>query len=79
MSAGKPSRVRLSDHVAWRRRRRSIGVDLIEAVVLSAHHRRRRNVGLADWRLEARGIVVLYDWPDRDDATTAFVRTVWRR
>jgi len=59
--------------------RRGIGRDLIEAVVLEAHDRRRRNPGRADWRLLHRGIVVLYDWPVAGDPTLALIRTAWRR
>jgi hypothetical protein len=79
MTPDEPSHVRLSDHVHARAPSRRIGVDLVEAVVLEEHHLRRRDPGRADWRLEARGIVVLYDWPHGADPTTAFVRSVWRR
>jgi hypothetical protein len=71
--------VRFGDHVAWRAVRRRIGLDAIEAVVLGEHDRRRRNEGFAQWRVEGAGIVVLYDWPDGEDVTCAFVRTAWRR
>ena len=53
--------------------------DLIEDILLANHGQRRRNAGAADWRIEAGGIVVLYDWPYRGDATTAMVQTAWRR
>jgi hypothetical protein len=53
--------------------------DLIEDILLANHVHRRRNSGAADWRVAARGIVVLYDWPHRGDATTAMVQTAWRR
>jgi hypothetical protein len=51
----------------------------IEVIVLEQHERRRANrAGRAQWRVEGRGIVVLYDWPVGDDRSTALVRTVWR-
>jgi hypothetical protein len=75
-----PHLVRLTDHAAWRAERRGIGRDLIEALVLEAHEQGRVNKGgAAAWRIEARGIVVLYDWPAGDDRAAALVRSVWRR
>jgi hypothetical protein len=47
-------------------------------VVLEEHVRRQGNPGMADWRVRRGTLVVLYDWPDGDDETTARVVTVWR-
>ena len=75
-----PHLVRLTDHAAWRAERRGIGRDLIEALVLDAHEQWRANAGgAAEWRIEARGVVVVYDWPAGDDRAVALVRSVWRR
>lgn len=73
-----PGRVRFTDHARRQLARRRLGLDLIEALVLEAHGQRRGNPGRADWRLELRGVVVVYDWP-ADDAATALVRSAWRR
>jgi hypothetical protein len=72
-----PSRVRLGRHA----RDRCLDYDRSPAeiadLVLANHRRRRRNPGSADWLLTARGLVVAYNWPDRDDPTTAHVVTLW--
>jgi hypothetical protein len=38
---------------------------------------RRRNPRSADWLVRVHGIHVAYNWPDRDDETTAYVASVW--
>jgi hypothetical protein len=52
-------------------------VDVAEAV-LSNHERRQRNPGEADWIVTGSGLVVVYNWPDRDDQTAARVVSLWR-
>jgi hypothetical protein len=73
-----PSRVELTDHAQLRADRRGIGRDTIERVVLNGHASRRRNPGVARWRVEAAGIAVIYDHPAGGDATLALVRSAWR-
>lgn len=73
-----PGRVRFTDHARRQIARRRLGLDLVEALVLESHGQRRSNPGRANWRLEVRGVVVLYDWPS-EDAATALVRSAWRR
>jgi hypothetical protein len=47
-------------------------------LVLDRHAHRRRNPGEGDWLMESAGLVVVYNWPDRGDRTSALVITVWR-
>ncbi len=51
----------------------------IEDVVLQAHSERRRNGGRAGWKVFGASAVVIYEYPDGEDALTARVVTVWRR
>ena len=51
----------------------------IETGLLDAHDERRRNSGSASWMVVLGYIVVIYEYPDRDDPLTARVVTVWRR
>jgi hypothetical protein len=51
----------------------------VERALLDNHERRRRNPGLADWRLTAGRLVIVYHYPDRGDASTACIVTLWRR
>ena len=74
-----PTRVVLTDHARLRAAQRRIAVDAIEAAIVGAYDQRRVNQGSADWRVEHRGIVVLYDWPGGGDVATAVVRSAWRQ
>jgi mRNA-degrading endonuclease RelE of RelBE toxin-antitoxin system len=51
---------------------------LAEAL-LENHSRRQRNVGRGDWQLRVGRFVLIYDWPDHGDRSTARVITVWRQ
>ena len=46
--------------------------------ILERHEQRRRNAGSGDWVIRGSELVVVYNWPDDNDATTARVITVWR-
>lgn len=52
--------------------------DVADAL-LAGHAQRRRNPRAADWLILAGRLAIAYNWPDRDDRTTALVVTVWRR
>lgn len=69
-----PSRIRLRTHAE----RRGIGLDTIEELVLERFASRRANAGHAAWRVERRGVVVLFDHPVDGDETVALVRSAWR-
>jgi len=72
--------IRFTDHATWRAGRRGVDLAAAEAIVLDLHATRLRNTGgAAEWRLDGRGVVVLYDWPTGDDRGVALVRSVWRR
>lgn len=51
----------------------------VEAAVLGAHHKRRRNPGKAAWKVATGHMVIAYEYPDGDDFSTARIVTVWRR
>lgn len=72
-----PTRVAFTQHGARRCAKYGRGQAGVGDLLLSGHRRRRRNVGSGDWLLVTGGIAIVYDWPDRDDATTARVVTVW--
>ena len=35
-------------------------------------------IGMGDWRVRHEHLIVVYNWPDDTDATTARVVTLWR-
>lgn len=78
MSPLAPAIVALTRHAEQRLEERGIATSEAAEVVLSGHHRRRRNPGEADWLVRGRGIAVAYNWPDEGDQTTALVVSGWR-
>jgi hypothetical protein len=70
--------VALTEHAELRAAERRLSLREIADLVWAEHERRRKNPGDADWMVHARGIAVAYNWPDRDDPTTALVVTLWR-
>jgi len=50
-----------------------------EDIVVEHHAERVRNHGAGGWKVVGRGLAVIYEHPDHDDATTARVITLWRR
>ena len=78
MTAAAPAVVVFTRHAEQRAAERDIPLRDVADVLLAGHARRRRNPGDADWLLRERGITIAYDWPDRDDAMTAVVISVWR-
>ena len=74
-----PLLVRFTAHALRRAEQSGVALADVERLVLERHHRRRRNAGGADWRLEGGRLVVAYNHPDAGDLTTALVVTLWRR
>jgi len=72
-----PVRVVFTDHAAERAERYGIAYRDIADAVLDGHGRRARNPGSGDWLIRSGRLVVIYDWPDDDDAAAARVITVW--
>jgi hypothetical protein len=70
--------VAFTDHAAERAARYALPAIEVADVVLEEHSYRKANPGAADWRVRRGVLVVLYDWPDGDDETTACVVTMWR-
>jgi hypothetical protein len=70
--------VAFTDHAAERAARYALPAVKVADIVLEEHPHRQGNPGAADWRVRRGRLVVLYDWPDGDDETTARVVTVWR-
>jgi hypothetical protein len=66
-----------TDHAAERAQRYGVGFGDVADAVLEEHPRRRKNPGGADWQVRRARLVVVYDWPDRGDETTARVVTLW--
>jgi len=50
----------------------------VARLVIRRHRWRRRNAGSADWRLTWGRLVIAYNHPDRGDAFTARIATLWR-
>lgn len=72
-----PSRVVFTVHAEQKARRLGITASDLAEAVLANHIRRRRNPGAADWLVVTGGRVVVYNWPDGDDATRALVVSFW--
>lgn len=77
--AAAPVRVRFSVHAVQHCADYGLAPRQVAELVLSGHQRRRRNPGSADWLLQAASVTVVYNWPDGDDSSTAFVVTLWPR
>ncbi len=73
----RPSRVVFTAHSEEKARQHSRSLADVVAVVLGGHDRRRSNPGEADWILTGGGMVIVYNWPDGQDATTARVVSLW--
>lgn len=73
----RPSRVVFTEHGEDKARQHGRALVDVAVVVLSGHERRERNPGEADWRVSAGGMVVVYNWPDGEDATAARVVSLW--
>lgn len=73
-----PRRVVFTDHAAERAARYAVPAVEVADVLLQEHPRRQVNPGAAEWRVRRRALVVVYDWPDGDDETTARVVSLWR-
>lgn len=74
-----PSKVAWTAHAEIRAAR--IGWSHADAgqLVLSAFTSRRKNRGAAAWRVETRGTVFVFDWPDEGDVNTLRLVTLWNR
>lgn len=70
--------MRWTDHALAKAARLRVPRSVVEDAVLQRHGRRTANPGAATWRVSFRGLVVAYDYPDRDDRTTARIVTLWR-
>lgn len=79
MQSDGPVRVRLSNHAAEYAQKHGIAYSDLADAVLELHRQRRRNPGAGDWQIRGKGLVVVYNWPDAGDRSTAFVITVWRQ
>lgn len=74
-----PRRVRWTDHALDKAALLGIARADVEHTLIERHHARRRNARSADWILTSGRLVIAYDHPDHDDATTARVITLWRQ
>lgn len=72
-----PSGITFIHHAAERAQRYDVPNDDIADAILFEHPRRRRNRGSAGWRVRRGQLVVLYEWRDAGDPTTARVVTLW--
>lgn len=73
----RPHHVLFTDHAVERAARYGIPYDDVADGVLEEHPRRIANPGAADWQVRRGRLVVVYDWPDASDETTARVVSVW--
>ena len=79
MTAPSPAVVAFTRHSERRALERGLAVAELAVLVLLHHDRRLRNPGEADWVIHAGGVAIVYDWPDRNDVTTALVISAWRQ
>lgn len=71
------SRTRLTGHaLEVARRYHRTPTDIVDVVVAN-HADRQRNPGSATWRVSARGMTVVFEWPHDHDPTCARVVTLW--
>jgi len=73
-----PSRVRWTGHARVKAQLLNAPPADIEDAVIEGHGSRRSNRGPAAWRLIVGRWVILYDYPDEDDASSARIVTLWR-
>jgi hypothetical protein len=71
--------VRWTSHAIDKARQLGFPRHAVESALLEGHHERRRNKGSAGWQIAAGRLVVVYEYPDSDDALAARIVTVWRR
>jgi len=74
-----PRRVRWTDHALDKAGFLDIARTDAERAVIELHHARRRNARAADWQVTSGRLVIAYDHPDHDDASTARIVTLWRQ
>jgi mRNA-degrading endonuclease RelE of RelBE toxin-antitoxin system len=72
-----PTRVVFTEHAAERATRYDLPFTDIAEAILDRHSRRRKNPGHGDWQVRRGRFVVIYNWPDEGDRSTARVVTVW--
>jgi uncharacterized protein YjiS (DUF1127 family) len=66
-------------HALERLPERGLSRDEIERAVRRLHPLRQPNEGEADWRIDTRRFVVLYDHPDKSDPDAIRIVTAWRK
>ncbi len=64
-------------HALERLNERGLSRDEIERTVRRLHPHRRPNEGEADWRIDTRRFVVLYDHIDQNDLDAGRIVTAW--
>lgn len=70
--------VRWTDHALRKAAMLGIAHHDVERIVVRHHPHRRLNHGSADWRVQARWIVIAYNHPDGRESHVARVVTLWR-
>jgi hypothetical protein len=66
-----------TDHAAERASRYGLAYRDIADAILERHEQRRTNTGAGDRLVRQANLVVVHDWPDDADETTARVITTW--
>ncbi len=74
-----PKHVRWTNHAHVKADLIGAALTDIERAVVDHHRARQTNTGAAQWRISAGSWVILYDYPDGSDPTTARIVTLWRR
>lgn len=74
-----PSAIRWTDHASAKAWLLGVAHTDVEDTVVAHHAERIRNHRAGDWKVLSRGIAIIYDHPDHDDATTARIITLWRQ
>lgn len=78
MSRG-PYLVRWTDHAVVKAAMLALARADVEKAVIEHHDARQTNPGAAEWKVIVGRLVVVYNYPDQDDSSTARIVTLWRR
>jgi hypothetical protein len=78
MTGVSPVIVRFTSHAERRVLERRLDLHEIADLLLGHHDQWRRNPREADWLVRARGVAIVYNWPDGEDDAKALVISAWR-
>ena len=74
--AGGPHLVRWTNHALVKAGMLGLPRADVEDALIQHHNARQRNEGAAAWRVAVGRLVIVYDYPDQDDPSTARIVTL---